>query len=72
MTVLEAAPKLGEIRTDIQMTSNISRFSIKWGVTDVISENLVEFEELKMRRWDGTKVGYIRMIPKVGRDLGYP
>jgi hypothetical protein len=31
-----------------------------------------EFEELNMRRRDGTKVGYTRMVPNVRRDLGYP
>lgn len=72
MTVLEAALELGEIGAGIQMTPNVSRLLIKWGVADVIGENLVEFEELNMRRWDGTKVGYTRMIPNVRRDLGYP
>jgi salicylate hydroxylase len=54
------------------MTPNVSRLLIKWGVADIIGENLVEFEELNMRRRDGTKVGYTRMMPSVRRDLGYP
>ncbi|PVH86478.1 salicylate hydroxylase [Cadophora sp. DSE1049] len=72
VTVLEAAAELGEIGAGIQMTPNVSRLLIKWGVADVIGLNLVEFEELNMRRRDGTKVGYTRMIPNVRRDLGYP
>jgi hypothetical protein len=36
------------------MTPNVSRLLIKWGVADVIGENLVEVEELNMRRRDGT------------------
>jgi hypothetical protein len=32
VTVLEAAAELGEIGAGIQMTSNVSRFLIKWGV----------------------------------------
>ncbi|KAK0127160.1 hypothetical protein ONS96_006713 [Cadophora gregata f. sp. sojae] len=72
VTVLEAAAELGEIGAGIQMTPNVSRLLIKWGVADVIGSNLVEFEELNLRRRDGTKVGYTRMIPNVQRDLGYP
>lgn len=58
MTVLETAPELDEIGAGIQMTPNISLLLIKWGVADIIGENLVEFEELNIRRRDGTKVGY--------------
>ncbi|KAG4434701.1 hypothetical protein IFR05_009811 [Cadophora sp. M221] len=72
VTVLEAATELGEIGAGIQMTPNVSRLLIKWGVADVIGSDLVEFEELNMRRRDGTKVGYTRMMPNMRRDLGYP
>lgn len=72
ITVLEAALQLGEIGAGIQMTPNVARLLIRWGVADVIGSNLVEFEELNMRRRDGTKVGYTRMIPNVRRDVGYP
>ncbi len=67
VTVLEAAPALGEIGAGIQMTPNVARLLINWGVSDVIGENLVEFEELNMRRRDGTKVGWTRMVPNVRR-----
>ena len=72
VTVLEATLELGEIGSGIQITPNVSRLLIKWRVAGVIGENLVEFEELNMRRWDGTKVGYTKMVPNVRRDLGYP
>jgi salicylate hydroxylase len=72
VTVLEAAPELGEIGAGIQMTPNASRLLVNWGVGEVIGDNLVEFEELNMRRRDGTLVGYTRMIPNVRRNLGYP
>ena len=72
MTVLEAASELGEIGAGIQMTPNVSRFLIKYGIADVIGENLAEFEELNLRRRDGTKVGYTKMKPNMQRDLGYP
>ncbi|PSS13356.1 hypothetical protein M430DRAFT_77120, partial [Amorphotheca resinae ATCC 22711] len=72
VTVLEQASQLGEIGAGIQMTPNAARLLIKWGVADVIGENLVEFEELNMRRRDGTKVGYTKMMPNIRRDLKYP
>ena len=72
VTVLEAAPELGEIGAGIQMTPNVARLLIDWGVSKVIGDNLVEFEELNMRRRDGTPVGYTRMIPDVQRNLGSP
>lgn len=72
VTVLEAAPELGEIGAGIQMTPNVARLLIKWGVSEVIGDNLVEFEELNMRRRDGTPVGYTRMIPNVRKNLGFP
>ena len=57
VTVLEAAPALGEIGAGIQMTPNTARLLIKWGISDVIKDNLVEFEELNMRRKDETEIG---------------
>lgn len=65
VTVLEAAPELGEIGAGIQMTPNVARLLIKWGVDKVIGDDLVEFEELNMRRRDGTPVGYTKIIPNV-------
>ena len=72
VTVLEAAAQLGEIGAGIQMTPNVSRLLIKWGVSDVIGDDLVEFEELNMRRRDGTKIGYTRTVPNVRQNLGLP
>jgi salicylate hydroxylase len=53
VTVLEAASELGEIGAGIQMTPNVSRLLMKWGVSDIIGENLVEVEELNLRRRNG-------------------
>jgi len=65
VTVLEAAAELGEIGAGIQMSPNVARLLIKWGVGKVIGDNLVEFEELNMRRKDGTKIGYTKTVPDV-------
>ncbi|KAJ5825499.1 hypothetical protein N7474_002637, partial [Penicillium riverlandense] len=71
VTVLEAAEQLGEIGAGIQMTPNVSVLLQRWGVDKVIGEDLVQFEELNMRRRDGTPVGYTK-IATVERDLGRP
>ncbi|TVY81382.1 FAD-dependent monooxygenase OpS4 [Lachnellula suecica] len=72
VTVLEAASELGEIGAGIQMTPNVSRLLIKWGIADIIGDNLVEVEEFNLRQQDGTKVGYTKMVPDMKKDLGHP
>lgn len=53
------------------MTPNVSVLLQRWGVDKVIGENLVQFEELNMRRQDGTPVGYTK-IATLERDLKRP
>ncbi|UKZ53518.1 hypothetical protein TrVGV298_007310 [Trichoderma virens] len=71
VTVLETAAQLGEIGAGIQMTPNVSLLLQRWGVDEVIGDNLVQIEELNMRRKDGTKVGYTN-IPILEKTLGRP
>ncbi|KAJ5677469.1 Salicylate hydroxylase [Penicillium maclennaniae] len=71
VTVLEAAEALGEIGAGIQMTPNVSVLLQRWGVDKVIGDNLVQFEELNMRRKDGTAVGFTK-ISTIERDLQRP
>ncbi|KAJ6024518.1 Salicylate hydroxylase [Penicillium herquei] len=71
VTVLEAAEELGEIGAGIQMTPNVSVLLQRWGVDKIIGENLVQFEELNMRRKDGTPVGFTD-IGSIERDLQRP
>lgn len=60
-----------KIGAGIQMTPNVSVLLQKWGVADVIGDNLVQIEELNMRRKDGTLVGHTD-IPVVEKALGRP
>ena len=71
VTVLEAAAALGEIGAGIQMTPNVSRLLQSWGVADAIGENLVRFEELNLRRRDGTKIGHTP-IKRIEGTLNHP
>ena len=53
------------------MTPNVSVLLQRWKVADVIGENLVQFEELNMRRKDGTRVGHTK-IEVLERALNRP
>lgn len=57
MTVLEAASELGEIGAGIQMTPNVARLLVRWGVADVIGRQLVSYERMYLRTKDGRVVG---------------
>lgn len=61
VTILEAAAEIGEIGAGIQMTPNVARLLIRWGVDKVIGENLVEYEELNLRNKEGERVGFAKM-----------
>ncbi|CAG9950441.1 unnamed protein product, partial [Clonostachys rosea f. rosea IK726] len=71
VTVLESAEQLGEIGAGIQMTPNVSVLLQRWGVDKIIGDNLVQFEELNMRRKDGTLVGHTK-IDTLEESLGRP
>jgi salicylate hydroxylase len=53
------------------MTPNVSVLLQRWGVDKVIGDNLVQFEELNMRRKDGTPVGHTQ-ITAIEESLGRP
>lgn len=53
------------------MTPNVSVLLQRWGVDKIIGDNLVQFEELNMRRKDGTQVGYTK-ISTLEESLGRP
>lgn len=61
VTVLEAASELGEIGAGIQMTPNVSRLLIRWGVDKAIGKNLVEFDQLILRDKAGKRIGFAEM-----------
>ena len=49
----------------------MARLLIRYGVDKAIGDNLVRFDELNLRRKDGTKIGYTK-ISRVEDALGYP
>ncbi|KAK5115804.1 hypothetical protein LTR85_009398 [Meristemomyces frigidus] len=72
VTVLEAAAELGEIGAGIQMTPNVSRLLMKWGVDAIIGDDLVQCKEINMRRQDGTVVRRTELVPHTVREFGFP
>ena len=72
VTILEAASALGEIGAGIQMTPNVSRLLIRWGVSDIIGDNLVQCKYVNMRNKDGTIVQRTELYPKTVREYGFP
>ncbi|KAI9723182.1 MAG: hypothetical protein M1828_004285 [Chrysothrix sp. TS-e1954] len=71
VTVLEAASEIAEIGAGIQMTPNVSRLLIKWGVDKIIGDDLVRHEEMYLRKKDGTVVGH-SAPDRIERELGFP
>lgn len=51
VTVLEAATELGEIGAGIHIFPNASRFLLRWGVDELIGDNLVQHDEANT--WSG-------------------
>ena len=52
-------------------TPNVSRLLIRYGVDNAIGRNLVRFEELNLRKKDGTKNGHAP-VHRVEEATGYP
>lgn len=54
------------------MTPNVSRLLIKWGVSDIIGDDLVQCEYINMRKRDGTITQRTELYPKTVREFGFP
>ena len=64
--LLESAPVLGDVGAGIQVSPNVSRLLIRWGLGAALGATAVQPEALVFRRYDtGERVGYSRW----GNDL---
>ena len=54
------------------MTPNVSRLLIKWGVSDIIGDDLVQCKYINMRNKDGVIIQRTELYPKVVREFGFP
>lgn len=54
------------------MTPNVARLLIKWGVADIIGDDLVQCKDINMRRRDGKIIQRTELYPKTVREFGFP
>ena len=54
-----------------QMTPNVVRLLIRWGVSDIIGDNLVQCDQINMRRHDGKIVQRTELVPKTVKEFGF-
>ncbi|TDL21438.1 FAD/NAD(P)-binding domain-containing protein [Rickenella mellea] len=73
VTVLESAPAIGEIGAGIQVTPNLSRLLVRWGLGEVLKKIAVKPEAIALRRYNsGELVGWTQWGDKMERDHGSP
>lgn len=61
-----------QIGAGIQMTPNVSRLLIRWGVADIIGDDLVQCKEINMRNREGKIIQRTELHPKTVREFGFP
>lgn len=62
ITLLEAAPAIGEVGAGIQVSPNVSRLLFRWGLRDALTKLAVEPEAIVLRRYStGERIGYTRL-----------
>jgi salicylate hydroxylase len=71
VTILEATNELGEIGAGIQIFSNISKYLIRWGVDEIIGDNLVRVDEVRTWGVNGEVVTRVD-TKRVHRLTGFP
>ncbi|CAE7183515.1 unnamed protein product [Rhizoctonia solani] len=73
VVILETARSIGEIGAGIQVTPNLSRILIRWGLRDKLNKLAVVPEAIVFRRYKtGAKVGGSVWGSKMERDHGSP
>ncbi|KAH7912418.1 FAD/NAD(P)-binding domain-containing protein [Hygrophoropsis aurantiaca] len=73
VTILESAPAIGEIGAGIQVSPNLTRLLIRWGLGERLKEVAVKPEALVFRRWqDGQTVAWTRWGDSVEEEFGAP
>ncbi|KAH9840609.1 uncharacterized protein C8Q71DRAFT_904711 [Rhodofomes roseus] len=61
ITLFESAPAIGEVGAGIQVSPNVTRLLIRWGLAEELKKVSVKPEGLVFRRYsDGQKVAYTR------------
>ncbi|KAL5485549.1 hypothetical protein ACEPAI_8192 [Sanghuangporus weigelae] len=73
VTILESAPAIGEIGAGIQVTPNVSRLLIRWGLGEQLKKVGVRPEAIALRRYNtGELVGWTKWADVMEGDYGSP
>ncbi|KAG8931268.1 hypothetical protein FRC02_002990 [Tulasnella sp. 418] len=73
VTVLEDAPAIGEVGAGIQVSPNVSKLLIRWGLGETLKKIAVLPEGIEFRRWqNGEKLGYTTWGSRMVDDYGAP
>ena len=73
VTLLESAPRLGDVGAGIQVSPNATRLLLRWGLGPALAASAVEPQAIVFRRYDtGERVGYTRWGTRMARDHGAP
>ena len=71
--IFEAARKLREVGAGLQVSPNVSRLLIRWGLGERLKQCAVQPEAIVFKRFsDGSVVGYSRWGEGIARELGAP
>ncbi|KAG1725404.1 uncharacterized protein EDB91DRAFT_1168325 [Suillus paluster] len=73
VTILEAAPTIGDIGAGIQLSPNLTRLLIRWGLGKRLKEVAVKPEALTFRRWcTGETVAWTQWGGAIEEKYGAP
>ncbi|KAJ6591235.1 hypothetical protein DFH09DRAFT_1139071 [Mycena vulgaris] len=73
VTVLESASCIAEVGAGIQISPNLSRLLIRWGLGDQLRQASVKPQSITFRRYNtGHRVGWTKWGENMDRDYGAP
>ncbi|KZT34228.1 FAD/NAD(P)-binding domain-containing protein [Sistotremastrum suecicum HHB10207 ss-3] len=73
VTILEAAEKIGEVGAGIQVTPNVVRLLLRWGLGEELERVAVEPEAVVFRRYEnGEIVGRTKWGENMRKEFGVP
>ncbi|KAG9050167.1 hypothetical protein FS837_007281 [Tulasnella sp. UAMH 9824] len=73
ITILEDAPAIGEVGAGIQVSPNLSKLLIRWGLGEALEKIAVMPEGIEFRRWQsGEKLGYAAWGNQFAKEYGAP
>ncbi|KAG1873092.1 hypothetical protein F4604DRAFT_1925582 [Suillus subluteus] len=73
ITILEAAPAIGEVGAGVQASPNVSRLLMRWGLGPRLEELGVKIQAMSLKRWSNDEViGWTPLGDVVEKEYGAP